>query len=239
MLISPKLIHRVYKIKPNGVLHVGAHDGEEQDDYDKLGWGPVTWIEAMPNKVERLHRLINSPNRVIEACVWDSNETEMILHEANNSQATSLLELGTSLSRYPEIEVVREIKVLTKRLDSLELDFNRIDFLNLDIQGAELQALKGMGPKIFEISYVYSEVNRESVYKGCALIAEMDDFLSQKGFTRIDTIWTNNGWGDALWVKNELIPKMLSARVFLRKFITIPQIAMMLAERIKKLLINA
>jgi hypothetical protein len=163
----------------------------------------------------------------------------MILHEANNSQATSLLELGTSLSRYPEIEVVREIKVLTKRLDSLELDFNRIDFLNLDIQGAELQALKGMGPKIFEISYVYSEVNRESVYKGCALIAEMDDFLSQKGFTRIDTIWTNNGWGDALWVKNELIPKMLSARVFLRKFITIPQIAMMLAERIKKLLINA
>ena len=47
----------MYQIHPIGVLHVGAHDGEEQDEYQKLYWGPVTWIEAMPKKVESLNEV--------------------------------------------------------------------------------------------------------------------------------------------------------------------------------------
>ena len=215
---------------------MGAHDGEEQDDYNKLEWGPVTWVEALPSKVRLLSQRLEAPHSVIEACVWDTNQTEMVLHETNNGQSTSLFEFGTHESNYPEIEVIDEIKVLTKRLDSLDIDFHQIDFLNLDIQGAELQALKGMGEKMLEISYVYSEVNRENVYKGCALISEIDEFLIEKGFMRIDTIWTNNGWGDALWVKTELIPKMLRTRIFMRRLITTPQLAMMFAEHVKKIL---
>jgi hypothetical protein len=29
----------------------------------------------------------------------------------------------------------------------------------------------------------------------------MDTFLDQKGFKRVKTVMTNEGWGDALWIK--------------------------------------
>ena len=234
MLISPKLLKTVYQIHPIGVLHVGAHDGEEQDEYQKLYWGPVTWIEAMPKKVESLNHRLVPPHSVIQACVWDSNNAEMILREANNGQSTSLFEFGTHESNYPEIEVVEEIAVLTKRLDSLGIDFKHIEFINLDIQGAELQALKGLGANISEVSYIYSEVNQEEVYLGCALVNEIDSFLLQSGFTRIDTVWTKNGWGDAIWVKNELVPNAMWIRRFFRRILTIPQTIMINAEYAKK-----
>jgi FkbM family methyltransferase len=234
MLISPRLLNNLYRIKPKGVLHVGAHDGEEQEDYDKYSWGPVTWVEAMPDKVAQLNHRLKYPNVVIQACVWDSNNEEMILHEANNGQSTSLFEFGTHESNYPEIEVVKEIKVLTKRLDSLAIKFENFDFLNLDIQGAELQALKGLGDKLLSISYIYSEVNREAVYIGCAQVAEIDNYLSSRDFKRIDTIWTKNGWGDAIWVKKDRVPSGISLRRMARKLFTLRQMIMMNAELAKK-----
>jgi FkbM family methyltransferase len=234
MLISPKLLKNIYQIQPKGVLHVGAHDGEEQHDYEKFSWGPVTWIEAMPKKVEQLKHRLEPPHLVIEACVWDSTGTEMVLREANNGQSTSLFKFGTHEKNYPEIEVIKEVTVQTNRLDSLGIDFQAIDFLNLDIQGAELQALRGLGGNLSKISYIYSEVNREEVYVGCSLVADIDVFLLQSGFTRIDTIWTKNGWGDAIWIKSDLVPNVMRIRRFLRRVYTLPQMLMMNVELTKK-----
>ena len=38
-------------------------------------------------------------------------------------------------------------------------------FLNIDIQGAELLALKGMGELLHHFDYAYIEVNHDYVYK--------------------------------------------------------------------------
>ena len=49
--------------------------------------------------------------------------------------------------------------------------------------------------------YLYLEVNEASVYKNCALVTEIDDFLSTFGFKRIETNMTENKWGDAFYMK--------------------------------------
>ena len=79
------------------------------------------------------------------------------------------------------------------------IDYN---FLNFDIQGAELKALKGMEPYLSKVDYLYTEVNSDYVYKGCALIDEIDDFLSKHNFKRVLTKITQHGWGDALYLKS-------------------------------------
>jgi hypothetical protein len=52
------------------------------------------------------------------------------------------------------------------------------------------------------VKAVFTEVNTEEVYKGCALISQIDDFLSPLGFERVETVmWKNHPWGDALYIR--------------------------------------
>jgi hypothetical protein len=55
------------------------------------------------------------------------------------------------------------------------------------------------------IQYIYTEVNSDYVYKGCCLVTELDEYLAQFGFERVETSWYNDvaGWGDAFYVKKD------------------------------------
>ena len=78
---------------------------------------------------------------------------------------------------------------------------NKYNFLNLDIQGAELLALKGFLKGLEKIEYVYTEVNSGEVYKDCAKIEELDFFLKEYNFERVETNMTQYEWGDAFYRK--------------------------------------
>ena len=55
---------------------------------------------------------------------------------------------------------------------------------------------------IDNIDYIYTEVNTEKVYKNCALMSEIDDFLKEKGFERkCEAIYKQYGWGDAFYMR--------------------------------------
>jgi sugar phosphate isomerase/epimerase len=76
--------------------------------------------------------------------------------------------------------------------------------VNLDIQGVELKALKGMGDYLKDVQYIYTEVNSDYVYKNCSIVGEIDDFLKQYGFSRVETSWFRDcRWGDAFYMKSK------------------------------------
>ena len=81
------------------------------------------------------------------------------------------------------------------------LDASKYTFWNFDIQGAELSALKGSLKSLVHAKVLYLEVNEKELYKGCALIGEIDSFLSQQGFSRHITVMTRHGWGDAIYIR--------------------------------------
>jgi hypothetical protein len=87
------------------------------------------------------------------------------------------------------------------------------NFINIDVQGFELEVFRGAKKTLSQIDYIIAEVNKEELYRNCALVAEVDLFLSKYGFSRVETKWitdTNLGnyrpkaetWGDALYIKN-------------------------------------
>jgi hypothetical protein len=85
---------------------------------------------------------------------------------------------------------------------SNDIDGSEIDFLNLDIQGVELRALKSMGSYLDSIKYIYTEINTGEVYKENDQLDDLDEFLRNKGFNRVETKLTPYEWGDALYIKN-------------------------------------
>ena len=74
--------------------------------------------------------------------------------------------------------------------------------MNLDIQGAELLALKGSNKILQSIKAIYTEINYDEIYKDCALIDELDEYLKKFNFKRVFTTTPESEyWGDALYLR--------------------------------------
>ena len=203
MFITVSELSRYWNISPTGVLHVGAHLGEEALDYEKFGWTPVIWVEAQPILVQKLNsRLDSSKHKVVEAAIWEEDGVPLKLHIASNSQSTSLLNFGSHADSYPQITFVSEIDVSTKRLDSIIRAEEMPNLINLDIQGVELSAIRSLGKLLHTVDYIYTEVNKSEVYEECTLVTDLDEYLLDKGFKRVTTRWyLKEGWGDALYIR--------------------------------------
>lgn len=189
--------------KPNGILHVGANIGEEAEAYDKEGIKNVIWIEANADLLPILEEnVLKYGHTVSHYCVGDKNGEDVIFHISNNAgQSSSYLDLGTHLIQHPEVHYTEHCPMQTMRIDSLPIHTYGLDWVSLDIQGTELKALRGMGDLLRQFRFVYSEVNRKHVYKGCALLPEMDAYLKSFGLRRVETAKWIGDWTDALWIK--------------------------------------
>jgi len=206
MLISYKTIVETYGL-PKGVLHIGAHIGQEAVQYHGMGSDHVIWVEADPDTYNILkRRVLRYPyHKCYSFAAYDEDDLELDLNVTNNGQSSSLLEMGTHLLHHKKVRVVKSKPVMTKKVDTFLseelIDIRNYNFLNLDIQGVELKALHGMVESLPYIDYIFTEVNKEQIYKGCAQIGEIDDFLLSFGFHRVATEMTKWNWGDALYIK--------------------------------------
>lgn len=207
MLIPFDKITKQYKMKINGILHIGAHNCEELESYNQYGLKnhQIIWVEANPKLVQQ--NLMIDKTRIIKnfiCCDVDQGKTK--LNIANNGQSSSILELGSHAISYPHIKYNDFVEVNNCRIDTMykrdKIKKDFANFVNIDIQGAELLALKGMGELINYFDYIYLEVNKGYVYKNCALVNEIDDYLSKYNLVRAETCWTSAEWGDALYIRN-------------------------------------
>lgn len=199
---------RAAGIHPQGVLHIGAHEAEELAAYSAAGWGPRTWVEALPDLAEALSRRLSAStdDAVVTGAVWERAGETLEMHRANNGMSSSLLAPNLHLKYYKSILFTESASVQTIRLaDALEqhrLRFGKTsgpDFIYLDIQGSELHALQGLNDSM-GIKYIYSEVSTKPLYANQALRHELDSFLGHHGFRRVATVTLPRvGWGDALY----------------------------------------
>jgi FkbM family methyltransferase len=200
MLIPITYLVSWWKISPTGVVHVGAHQAEEAEAYARHSFGPILWIEANPILANSLIEHVQPPSSVRQALVWSESGTSKIFKVANNGQSSSAFEFGTHQLDYPDIAVIKEIGLVTETLEEILPTKHNYDFLSLDIQGAEFEALTGLGARIGDFKFIYTEVNRVDLYKGIKRIGEIDKLLGSSRFERVGVAWSNSGWGDALYL---------------------------------------
>lgn len=208
MLIPFDQLFARYKIQAPGVLHLGANTGQEAEAYQKHGVKRVVWVEALPSLIPLLAAHVTRfPGQlVLCACLSDTNGQKVTFNVASNqAQSSSFLEFGTHATEHPTVRYVDSVELETVRADTLlerlEVDIGENWFLNVDLQGAELLALRGMGTLLTRFRYVYIEVNERELYKGCPLVGEIDVYLASFGFVAKEVKMTGNGWGDKFYMK--------------------------------------
>lgn len=193
-------------IKITGILHVGANNCEEYDEYKRLT-NNIIYIEANPNIVKDVK--INRPEiNIFQALITDEDKTSHYFKISNNNgQSSSILDFNLHKVTHPSIRFIDSMMLESTTIDNFinKNNINKnINALVLDIQGVELKALKGSKELLKNITIIYTEVNIDDTYKDCDKINDIDDFLNIYGFKRVYTnIFKNSTYGDALYIKNK------------------------------------
>lgn len=78
---------------------------------------------------------------------------------------------------------------------------DKYNCLMMDVQGAEMMALRGFEQNLKYIDYIYTELNYDSMYEGCCLEPEFTVYLKQRGYKLVKSFDTGYGWGDGLYIK--------------------------------------
>ena len=86
MLITVAQITKIMKLRPSGVLHVGAHLAEERQAYIENKWGNTLWIDAVDQNVQYVKKLIaGSEDWCIQALVWSDSGIDLGFNISSNS----------------------------------------------------------------------------------------------------------------------------------------------------------
>ncbi len=207
MLIELSFLKNKYNIKTENILHIGAHQGQESQSYIDCGAKKIHWVEANRGLFKKLQSSFTCPEHYLSnEVISDIDGGEVIFNIANSDQSSSILDLAEHTSLFPDIFYIHKEVRKTKTLDTLldETKFlDEIDFVNIDIQGAELLALKGFTKHLPKTNAIYLEINEKEVYKNCGLLSEIDLFLKNYGFSRKEKkLWEDHPWGDAFYLKN-------------------------------------
>jgi FkbM family methyltransferase len=206
MILNYNKIINDSNVKVKGVIHIGAFYGQEKKTYNNLNIKNVIWIEANPH-YENIIRDNVGDDKIIITGIGNVNNT-LTFNVANNGQSSSFLEFGTHLEEHPGINFTEKINVPVKRMvdviNEYNISINDYNFLNVDIQGYELEAFKGFDNQLHNFDFIYCEVNVKELYIGCPLIEDIDNYLEKFNFKRVLTDITGHGWGDAFYIKNNI-----------------------------------
>ena len=196
-----------YGISPDGLIHVGAHHGEEIDNYKIAGVKKIIMIEADPESYSVLSKNCDAYDDIItiNALVADE-ECEVEFHRMSSSQSSSMFDLKDHSRIYSSITKTDTVRLhatpLDKLIDELDIDENEYNVLALDTQGAELKILHGARRTLKHIDAIITEVNYKELYEGGAFIWDLDRYLEDFGFKRMETVSPHHpSWGDAFYIR--------------------------------------
>jgi FkbM family methyltransferase len=203
----------LFDLPKRGVIHIGAHAAQEASDYAHHELEPVRWFEAIPSLVERakLH-LAQYPNQEIhEALFWSEPGEEKVFNLASNDLgSSSIFDFHLHSASYPEVKMSDSLLLVTTTLDIEVSNYSKLSekvaYLVLDVQGAELEVLRGAANSLERFDVIMSEVSTRELYKGAPVYSNLIDWLKVHGFTLIAEDLNNEvGWGDALFMKTSLL----------------------------------
>tara|TARA_R110000824_G_scaffold98771_1_gene235469 strand:- start:2369 stop:3007 length:639 start_codon:yes stop_codon:yes gene_type:complete len=212
MLLDLDQLFAKYKLKINGILQIGAHFGEEYPSYLKHDIKHIVFFEPLTHCY---HNLVNNLMMygieerevgVVQSALGSEHGFVEMYVDDKQGASSSILKPKQHLEQHPTISFPNREKVEVITLDSFweinsEVKIEDYNFINIDVQGYELEVFKGAAKTLESIDYIMTEINRDEVYEHCALVDSIDGFLENYGFRRVETSWAGGTWGDGFYIK--------------------------------------
>jgi FkbM family methyltransferase len=201
--LQPPFVRALRRVKVQSIFEFGCGDGEDTLRLRNRFGAVVHAFECNPFMLPLLRaRLGGQPGvRLIERAVWDEDGRIPFYPVVHTVQAGRVLSNpGASscfraVSGYLQEYVQTEVTVEAIRLDSY-CDRERVrppDLLCIDVQGAALRALRGLGRHLDGVRAIIIEIEHREIFTGEDLYPAVDGFLLQAGFHQAVVI-EHDGW---------------------------------------------
>lgn len=203
------------KIQNNNpvIIDGGAHHGHIIQNFLSSYNNPIIYaFEPIPDSVDILKNRFSSYSniQIFDKALGACN-SHVTFNVTDNIVSSSILSPSELIYKFhgSKINIIKTIEVEQIRLDSVaELKDREIDIVKLDLQGYELEALKGMQGIIKKIKTITIEVEFIELYKNQALFSDIDIFLRKNNFQLLNLyeLWTQQDGqltaGDAIYLNN-------------------------------------
>lgn len=180
--------HRIPGIRAHDyrtVLDVGASRGQFAL-VARAMWPQcrIVCFEPLPEAVAKLKQVFAGDRNVV---VWETalgaRTALSTLNVSGRDDSSSLLPIGRQAQEFPGTAAAGVLEVPVNRIDAyIDDDCLAPILLKMDVQGYELEVLRGAGDKLDRVDSVLCECSFVELYDGQPLIGAVVSFLSERGF---------------------------------------------------------
>ncbi|MCL4391830.1 FkbM family methyltransferase [Patescibacteria group bacterium] len=215
--ITEKLLGR----KIQTVFEMGANDCNDTVGFSKLLPGAEIYaFECNSTVLPKDREVVGGLKNVtlVEKAVSDREGMLEFFPTTNgNTGASSLFKESASynIEKYNQIKTVVESTTIAHFAAQEGID--GVDLLWMDMQGAELVALKGAGKFLSRVKIIHAEAEFREIYEGQPLFGAVKKYLEDNGFVLYGFTHFGRYACDAIFV-NESIPVSLLRRKFVYPF---------------------
>lgn len=215
------------KSQPSIIFDIGACEGEDSIRYSLLFKAATVFsFEPLPNNYTRcLTNFSKYPGSRIKAFQLALSNTDGVADFFVSSgspegtedsdwnfgnKSSSLYPPEPSYKQNEWLIFGNKIEVKTRTISSFckEQSIQKIDFIHMDVQGAELNVLKGAEDKLSSINAIWLEVENVSMYQGQPLRKDIEKFMKQSGFVKIIDTAVYADAGDQLYINSVYYSKL-------------------------------
>ena len=179
------------------IIHLGAHYAEDINLYESFGAKTVLWVEGDPDTFKILqeklaaHKSTQTSHLAVCALVSSEDDKSMSFYRFNEGGDSSSVHRSTETfrKRFGNVRETGEVlklksATLTSILKSqnLEVSTAQNPMLVIDVQGHEMDVLKGAGNLIEGFRFCKCEVSRIETYESGSRFKDVDAYFRKNGF---------------------------------------------------------
>ena len=169
------------------IVDVGANRGQfALAAREALPEARIISFEPLEGPAATYHAVFAEDERVtLHQSAVGPEHKRVAMHVAARDDSSSLLPASTlQTTLYPGTETVAVVQVLACPLDEIVTrgDLVRPSLLKIDVQGAELEVLRGCEPLLDCFDVIYCECSFVELYVGQRLAADVIDWLAARSF---------------------------------------------------------
>ncbi|MXV17463.1 FkbM family methyltransferase [Hufsiella ginkgonis] len=210
-------------------FEIGACEGEDSIKYSRMfPQATIYAFEPLPGNMSIIRRnlekygitnVIPQPFALSDAPgdaeFFVSSSTRQPANENWDfgNKSSSLLQPDKHLELVDFIEFTDRIKVKLSTIADFCLRHNlsSVDFIHMDVQGAELRVLKGAGEFLRSVKAIWLEVSKIHLYKDQPLAGEIYSYMTANGFVLVkdetDAVTGDHLYVNATYVDPAIFPQ--------------------------------
>ncbi len=215
MAIYCSILENIAVYIPKNIFEIGANFGQDAEFLRKrfgVDKSKVYIFEAHPQIVDEAERLYGFNSYAL--AISDKNgkaKFYSINLEKNSNSGISSLRTHNFNNKNDYIEIDVECMRMDKFIGEHNID--SIDFLKLDVEGANYEVLLGFGVDLDKVKAIQVEAENTEVWAGQYLYKDIAELLFSHNFELIYFELKDSAQSDSFWVKKNLIKQCYQEQI--------------------------